>query len=268
MFEPFLRRWSLVPDGETITTHSSSLLPVRCGDELAVLKIAHGEEERNGAALMEWWGGDGAARVLAHDGDAILLERAMGTRSLQAMARQGRDDEATQIICASAARLHAPRPEALPSTLVPLTRWFRDLEPGAEKYGGYLRSAASTARELLSTPQDVVVLHGDVHHGNFLDFESRGWLAIDPKGLIGERGFDYVNLFRNPDLETATLPGRFERQLSLVTNLAGLDRVRLLKWIVAFTGLSAAWVLDDGEEPVDDFAVGALALAELEREGG
>jgi streptomycin 6-kinase len=268
MFEPFLSNWSLTPDGEPISTHSSSLLPVRRGDQPAMLKIAHGEEERNGAALMVWWGGDGAARVLAHEGDAILLERATGTRSLETMSRGGRDDEATRIICAAAARLHAPRPEPLPMTLVPLTRWFRDLDPAASQHGGYLSTAATIARELLTTPQDVVVLHGDVHHGNVLDFESRGWLAIDPKGLIGERGFDYVNLFRNPDLETATVRGRFEHRLDLVTDVALLDRVRLLKWIVAFTGLSAAWVTSDGEEPEDDLTVGELALAELERMGG
>src|SRR3954451_24984406 len=107
MFEPFLSRWSLTPDGEPIVTHSSSLLPVRRGEEPAMLKIAHGEEERNGAALMVWWEGDGAARVLAHVGDATLLERAMGTRSLETMVRDGRDDDATRIICSAAARLHA-----------------------------------------------------------------------------------------------------------------------------------------------------------------
>jgi aminoglycoside/hydroxyurea antibiotic resistance kinase len=42
------------------------------------------------------------------------------------------------------------------------------------------------------------VLHGDLHHGNVLDFGLRGWLAIDPKGLLGERGFDFANIFTNP----------------------------------------------------------------------
>jgi streptomycin 6-kinase len=40
---------------------------------------------------------------------------------------------------------------------------------------------------LLTTQREKVVLHGDMHHGNVLNFGSRGWLAIDPKGLIGER---------------------------------------------------------------------------------
>jgi streptomycin 6-kinase len=40
----------------------------------------------------------------------------------------------------------------------------------------------------------------------------RGWLAIDPKGLCGERGFDFVNIFCNPDFALATAPGRLVRQ--------------------------------------------------------
>jgi streptomycin 6-kinase len=263
MFERFLTRWGLTPDGEPIFTHSSTLLPVRRGEEPAMLKIAHGEEERSGAALMVWWGGDGAARVLAHDGDALLLERAVGKRSLEAMANQGRDDDATRIICAAAARLHAPRSEPLPPTLVPLTRWFAELEPAAAKHGGLLARAAVTARELLATPREIAVLHGDIHHGNILDFGSRGWLAIDPKGLIGERGFDYVNLLRNPDDEIAMAPGRFERQATVVSEAAGLERSRLLRWTLAFAGLSAAWILGEGDDPSSDLAISELALREL-----
>jgi streptomycin 6-kinase len=47
-----------------------------------MLKVAFNQEEREGSALMAWWNGDGAARVLAHDAEALLLERAQGSRSL------------------------------------------------------------------------------------------------------------------------------------------------------------------------------------------
>jgi hypothetical protein len=47
-----------------------------------MLKLSSAEDERAGGLLMEWWSGDGAARVLARDGDALLLERAEGTASL------------------------------------------------------------------------------------------------------------------------------------------------------------------------------------------
>src|SRR5262249_2382249 len=92
-----LSRWGLVADGEAIETASSLLLPVRRGDMTAVLKIARDEEERRGGWLMAWWNGDGAARVLAHDEQAILLERLAGPRSLAAMVAAGEDDEATRI---------------------------------------------------------------------------------------------------------------------------------------------------------------------------
>ncbi|HEX2077568.1 MAG TPA: aminoglycoside phosphotransferase family protein [Longimicrobium sp.] len=265
IFAAYLARWGLVPDGAPIITPYSSLLPVRHGDVPAMLKVAREAEERAGARLMAWWDGDGAARVLAHEGDALLLERAPGGGSLVRMARTGRDDEASRILCAAAARLHAPR-DRPPPELVPLEHWFRALAPAAARYGGILARAGAAARELLAAPRDVVVLHGDLHHGNVLDFGARGWLAIDPKGLVGERGFDFANLFCNPDLETATAPGRLARQVEVVAEAAGLERTRLLKWVLAYAGLSAAWTLEEGDDrPEIAFAVAELAAAELAR---
>jgi streptomycin 6-kinase len=213
---------------------------------------------------MTWWNGDGAARVLAQEGDALLLERAMGHRSLARMARNGQDDEASRIICAVAARLHTPRGEP-PPELIPLSRWFEELWPAAPRYGGILAQAAKTARELLAAPQEVVPLHGDLHHDNVLDFGPRGWLAIDPKRLIGERAFDFANIVRDPELDfdLVTAPGRLARQASVLAEAARLDRVRLLKWILAFAGLSAAWILGDGDDPRLDRAVAEIAAAEL-----
>jgi streptomycin 6-kinase len=191
------------------------------------------------------------------------MERAFGECSLVEMARNNRDDEASRIICAVAAKLHAPRKMPPPPSLVSLTRWFAELEPAAARHGGLLRLAAATARGLLEAPRDVVVLHGDIHHGNILDFGPRGWLAIDPKGLLGERDFDFVNVLRNPDAQTALKPGRFARQATVIAETANLDRVRLLQWTFAFAGLSAAWILGDGDEPDLDLAVAELAAAEL-----
>ena len=268
MIDEFLVRWNLTLDGEPLTTQTSILVPVRCEGVPAMLKIATEAEERRGAESMVWWSGDGAARVLAHEGDALLMERAQGHASLVEMARAGRDDEATRIICAVAARLHAPRNCPPPPSLVPLKRWFAELAPAASRYGGILSQAAETARELLEEPRDVVVLHGDIYHGNILDFGSRGWLAIDPKHLVGDRDFDFVNILRNPDAETALSAGRFARQATVVAEAARLNRTRLLRWTLAFAGLSAAWILADGDMPELDLAVAQLAAAELGRVTG
>ena len=110
---------------------------------------------------------------------------------------------------------------------------------------------------------DEVVLHGDIHHDNILHFGDRGWRAIDPKGLRGERAFDYANLFCNPAHDIAVDPVRFERRVVLVADAAGLDRRRLLQWILAWSGLSAVWLMED-ELPADTrLAVAMLAAGAL-----
>ena len=263
MFTDYITRWNLTPDGDPIVTHSSRLLPVQHHGTPAMLKVATEAEEKRGSLLMSWWIGKGAARVLAQDSDALLLERAMGDRSLAEYTRTGRDDEATRILCAAIATLHAHDAEP-PPYLVALTPWFSDLWPAAETHGGILARSADTVRELLAHPRDVVVLHGDIHHDNILDFGERGWLAIDPKGLLGERGFDYANLFCNPETDIeVTAPDRFRRRLAIVTEASGIKRERLLQWILAWTGLSAAWWLSDRVHPAIDFRIAELAAREL-----
>ncbi len=88
--------------------------------------------------------------------------------------------------------------------------------------------------------------------------------------LLGERGFDFANIFTNPDLAdrtrpVATLPGRFARRVAVVADAAGLERGRLLRWVLAWTGLSAAWFLGDGASPAIDLCIAELAAAELDR---
>lgn len=264
MFEEYLSRWKLTPDGDPIVTRNSRLLPVRQHGAPAMLKIAVEPEEIAGGRLMVWWSGEGAARVIAHSGDALLLERAVGGMSLADLARTGRDDEAATIICNAVAKLHAPR-TGLPPDLVPLNEWFRELEPAAANHAGILALSASTARELLAAPRDTALLHGDIHHDNILHFGERGWLAIDPKGLVGERSFDYANIFCNPDHATATAPDKFARRIDVVTTAARLDRKRVLQWILAWSGLSAAWHIGAGTPPDTALRVAALAAAEMNR---
>jgi streptomycin 6-kinase len=254
--------WRLEPDGEAfVTAFGSQIAPVRQDGRPAMLKIAAHPEERDGAAVMAWWNGDGAAKVLDYEGDALLLERAMGEGSLSAMARDGRDFAATLILCRAAARLHAPRRQPPPATLKPLPTWFRALEPAAAREGGLFAKSAAAARDLLAAPRDVAVLHGDLHHDNVLDFGPGGWLAIDPKGLIGERGFDFANLFFNP-WPTAAEPGRLQKRFALVVEASGLEPARLLQWIIAYGGLSAAWTVESGM-PDDGDPWRALKIVEM-----
>lgn len=271
IFEPYLRRWALTPDGDPIVTPRGKLLPVQRRGSPAMLKVAEEEEERFGSALMIWWDGEGAARVLEHDDSALLMERAMGPRSLEIMARTGQDDEASRIICAVADQLHAPRAK-VPPQLVTLERWFEALLRAGPSHGGVLQEAHDTARELLADQREISVLHGDLHHGNILDFGAKGWLAIDPKRLFGERGFDYANIFCNPDAilfdrnaAVATAPGRLARQADIVAKAARIERIRLLKWILAYSALSAIWCLEDNQPAELDLTIAEIAAAEIAR---
>jgi streptomycin 6-kinase len=262
MFREYLRRWNLTTDGSAVMTPTSALLPVLWGNVPAMLKVAVLDEEKLGNQLMIWWNGDGAARLLAHAEDAILMERAETGISLADVAREGQDDEASRIMCAVLRQLHAQRAYA-PPALPPLTKWFEPLGRAAEEQGGILRIAAETASRLLSTQRDVVVLHGDMHHGNVLRFGSRGWLAIDPKGLIGERGFDHANIFFNPDDQLATMPGRLAQEIKIVAEAADLESNRLLSWVLAWSGLSAAFSLEDHAPCATALRIAQLATAEL-----
>jgi len=262
--QPWFERWRLEPNGEPFDSLAGRLAPVSFQGGPAMLKVSRSAEEIQGAQLLNWWAGEGAARVLALDGEAVLLERACGAGDLAAMARSGRDDEATQILCAVAGRLHSPRSADPPAGLVPLERWFRALWPTADSQGGDFARSAQIARSLLAEPRDRVVLHGDLHHGNVLDFGARGWLAIDPKGLIGERGFDFANMVCNPDFETAVSPGRLPRQVAVASAAADLDPARQMRWVSAYLGLSASWTLGSGEDPWRALAILRLALAALE----
>jgi streptomycin 6-kinase len=261
----WLTAWGVTPTGSAIVTPSSELMPgLRLGDPV-MLKIARVEEEARGAALLQWWGGRGAAPVLEREGWATLMVRATGTRDLTEMAVSGQDAAATEILVRTALDLHdrtAPSaPDALP--VLPLGDWFRALLPG-EFDDPLLRRAAGLARRLIdgTPPADVVVLHGDIHHGNVLDFGDR-WAAIDPKGLIGHRAFDLANILCNPSESSAltNLPAR----LAMISRQAGIDPLVLTEWTIAWCGLSSAWEL--GADVSSEHARTVRAVAEVLIEG-
>lgn len=93
---------------------------------------------------------------------------------------------------------------------------------------------------------------------------------LDPKRLIGERGFDYANIVTNPLGDGALTRDRFMHRARIVAETARLDHRRLLEWIVAWSGLSAAWWLGDGAQAPadDDLAIAALADGWLRGNGG
>jgi streptomycin 6-kinase len=254
--------WSLDEDGEIFMVGNSLLQPVITGGIPAMLKVPLKEEERTGFRLLACWDGNAAVKVYRFDADALLMERAIGERSLKRMVLSGKEEEVNRIICAVVQQLHA-NPCPMAPELVPLNTWFRSLADAAGREGGFFARGHAVAEQLLAVPHRVVALHGDIHHDNILDGGPRGWLVIDPKGANGERGFDYANIFCNPDLSVAGSPERLASQVGLIAALAGIPARRLMHWIIAWAALMASWMLEDGEDPVLPLTVGQIAEREL-----
>lgn len=141
----------------------------------------------------------GAVHIFESDDGAWLMEFA-GDLDLKSLVCEARDSEADEIACDVLDLLHANSTLA-PVGLRTLQQNFRALFEAetSDLSTEIFRAGANEARDLLSAAGEVVVLHGDVHHKNILFGPSRGWLAIDPLGLIGEGTYDVANLFFNPD---------------------------------------------------------------------
>ncbi|TFC05811.1 hypothetical protein E3O42_02265 [Cryobacterium adonitolivorans] len=107
-----------------------------------------------------------------------------------------------------------------------------------------LQRVADPAKRLLATTTaaDVVVLHGDIHHGNVLDFGDR-WAAIDPKALLGHRTFGFANIHCNPT-EAGAL-GNLMARLETIGRLARLAPEVLAEWTIAWCGMSLTWARVD-----------------------
>jgi streptomycin 6-kinase len=249
--DPYLHRWSVNPDGPVTETPSSWLMPVRRGSSPAMLKVLkHSSDERNAAALLRYWDGDGAVRLYEEDENAVLLERANGSRSLMAMALSGGDTQAAEILAETVARLYARRASNIPLRLTPLPEWFSSLY-AHETVTPLLGHCAAVARGLLATERDIVPLHGDLHHDNVLDGGERGWLAVDPKALIGERTYEVANLLGNPFPygDIVHSPDRMQRLAQLYAARLGLPVERVLAFALAHAGLSASWHIEEDRDP-------------------
>lgn len=102
--------------------------------------------------------------------------------------------------------------------------------------------------ELCESGAAPVVLHGDLHYGNVLSSDREGWLAIDPKGVIGEPCYEVGDLFRNrvDELYESSDPVRaMRRRVEAVANLTGFDAERVRSWALAQAVLSEIWTADD-----------------------
>jgi streptomycin 6-kinase len=254
----FPDRWKVGDPVLTAETFSSRIWKVRLADgKPAVVKdlkpFDDVEDELRGAHFLSWRNGEGAVRLLGLDGNRMLLEYA-GERHLADNLNTHGDGAATEIAAEVMARLLAPSDRPIPGDLQPLRKRFASLFKRAKtdcaggKESLYIEAAALADR-LLSDPSDVRPLHGDLHHENIMH-GPRGWLAIDPKGVLGAPGFDAANMFYNPlDRDDLCLdPERIAAMAEIFARTLRQDIRAILDHAIAYGCLSASWHGEDGNE--------------------
>jgi len=242
-------RWTLdaiVPVADTAT---SRVFRARSAGRRVALKILkpYGADEINGAHVMAWYGGSGSAEILGIEDHTILMEWLDGGPLADIIRKDNaRDDEATAILCAVASALLQDRPGSIP-TLMPLELKMQpllasDLGFIPEQHRPAARRAQAMCADLLATTSVRRPLHGDFHHDNVVG-SARGWLAIDPKGLVGDPHYEVANVFRNPygAGELAIRPARIAALADAFAARLGLERKRLLQWAAAHATISAIW---------------------------
>jgi streptomycin 6-kinase len=189
-------------------------------------------------------------RVYEHTGGALVLERLQPGNSLSNMALNGRDDEATEILATVIEKMsRREAPHEWPTVEDWGKGFERYLESGNEQIPRRLAESAQRLFADLSRSQPRrQLLHGDLNHYNVLFDSQRGWLAIDPKGVVGEREYEIGAVLRNPSErpELFLSPATIKRRLDQLTGKLDLDRERTIAWAFAQAVLSAIWDFEDG----------------------
>ena len=255
--------WRLVVD--RLTETATSVLAFGQRDKQpVVLKVikSRGDEWRSGG-ILDAFEARGVVRVYDYVEGAMLLERLKPGESLVSMALSGADDDATRVL-AGTIRAMSPRTPA--DTVPSASDWGKRFEryavSGDPQVPKDLQSAAHRVySELCASQTRVRLLHGDLHHYNVLFDAERGWLAVDPKGVVGELEYEVGAALRNPyeRPELFAEPSIIRKRVERFACELDADATRMLSWAFAQAVLAAIWAVEDGF-PVEQ-GNGWIALA-------
>jgi streptomycin 6-kinase len=248
------RRWALTLSKPFDPLSYNYVAPaIRKDSTLVVLKVGFPNPELTSEiAALRLFEGRGTVRLLESDLDqgALLLERLAPGLPLLSLKD---DQQATSIACQVMRKIWRPAPtgEGFPA----VSRWAKGLDRYRQRFDGsggplparLVDQAEVLFTELLTSMAEPVVLHGDLHHANILSAQRQPWLAIDPKGVIGEPAYETGALLLNPP-ELLAEPGAgciLARRLHQLAEELSFDRKRLRAWAIAQAVLSAWWSLED-----------------------
>jgi streptomycin 6-kinase len=243
-----VERWECVPDGPVGHGGVGLIVPVRWrGDEPAVLKVSfpHPGNDHEPDAFAAW-DGRGAVRLYARDDAryAMLLERVRP----ETLAELADEDEIITVAGRLNRRLAIPAPAELPRLADRAAEWEEQLHDDAAELPHGMRpatidAAVATVRELGAVQPELVV-HGDLHGRNVLRAEREPWLAVDPKGYVGDPAYDGGTLLKSRApalLGSSDLRGAIPRALDVFSDAAELDRERVRRWAQLHAVQAAFW---------------------------
>lgn len=232
-------------------TDSSVLAFGRRDDQAVVVKIikSPGDEWMSGA-ILQAFDGKGVIRVFDYVEGALLLERLDPGSSLVGIALGGDDRRATEILADVIGKMSPGHPADGVPTVDDWRLGFERYHPSDDGpiSKGLVEDAHQLYAELFTSQSRRRLLHGDLHHGNVLLDSQRGWLAIDPKGVVGEPEYELGAALRNP-LEKPELFLRLSTIRARTQQFAErlqLDAERILAWTFAQAVLSCIWLVEDG----------------------
>nr|WSW45181.1 aminoglycoside phosphotransferase family protein [Streptomyces sp. NBC_01001] len=246
----FLERWELRRTGPGMHGVTALVLPVERADgSAAVLKLSRVDEESAGEPLaLRAWDGRGCVRLLEHDAQtgALLLERLDERRPLSVSAERDAR-QAVRVVGELLARLTAVRAPAGLRGLGGVAAGILEAVPEAlgrvadGRARGLVADCAAALAEVAGEPGDRL-LHWDLHYGNVLAGGREPWLAIDPKPLAGDPGFELLPAIRN-NFAVGEVRWRFD----LLTEALGLDRERARAWTLGRVLQNCLWDVEDAE---------------------
>jgi streptomycin 6-kinase len=267
------QRWSLKFQSPFDNLTYNYVVPaIQAGGREVVLKagvVKEGGPDREFLSehnALTHFDGQGMVSLLEADLQAgvVLLERLRPGTPLKRLAA---DERATSIAADVMKALWKPAPAE--HTFPTVADWAAGLRRLRAQFDGdcgpfptyQVEKAEALFAELIDSMDEVVLLHGDLHHDNILMSERRPWLGIDPKGVIGEPAYETGAFLRNIPLwpDEAGAKNQLVRAVDQFAEQLDLDRQRIVKWSIAQAVLSAWWSYEDhgeGWEP-------ALARAKL-----
>ncbi len=253
------QRWSLKLEKPFDDLSYNLVIPGRTaqGAEIVLKLGVPCRELLTEALALNLFEGVGAVRLLDHDASqgVLLMERAMPGTPLY---KSQNDSEATS----TAARLMQSlwrEPPAEEHFFPSLAIWFGAFERHRIRFDGdsdpftleLIARAARTFAELNTSSDDTVILHGDLHHGNILFSSKDGWVAIDPKGICGDRGYEVGSFMLNQlpvEASECVLMEILSRRLSIFSDELQIGREHLARWAFCHAVLSALWDFEESAE--------------------